>query len=330
MEYILNEKNDKKITLKKFQNELLSMMTDIDKICVKNNIKYILYGSSVLGAVCYKGFRSCDDNISIAMTRDNYYKLIKALEHNSDYTAQSYELDKRYLVTGPTMKIRKLNTYVEEKNIFLNNKCSDCDGIYINVFIISNISRSKLIDFIVRYLNAFIALVIITFELVEINSTLLKRLYKWNSKMYDKLNKKSNYIGEDITNFKSILKLNSYKYDDIFPSVKKKFCNTKFPIPHNSEKYLLKYFGYNYMDNLTENKKDFIHIKNVDLNITTEQQIKYIEVKKRKKLLKQIILFGLCLIIFSTILLAEFSFLLAGIGIMILGVALMILFNTKN
>ena len=53
-EYIICESNGKKITVRDLQLEVLTIMDEIHRVCVKNDIKYALmnYGP-VLGAVMW-------------------------------------------------------------------------------------------------------------------------------------------------------------------------------------------------------------------------------------------------------------------------------------
>ena len=80
-EYIIKTRKDgSKITVRDVQDSLLDILIDVDKICRENNIKYILEGGTALGAIRHKGFIPWDDDLDIAMMRDEYNKFIKVLE----------------------------------------------------------------------------------------------------------------------------------------------------------------------------------------------------------------------------------------------------------
>ena len=81
MEYMLNKDIDgKKITVRQFQMVLLSMLKDFDKVCKKNHLDYILFSGTVLGAVRHQGFIPWDDDLDVAIHRDQYQKLLTALQ----------------------------------------------------------------------------------------------------------------------------------------------------------------------------------------------------------------------------------------------------------
>ena len=139
MEYILNKDVDgTDVTLRKLQLVLLDMMKDIDEICEKNDIHYVLLYGSILGAIRHDGFIPWDDDLDIGVTRDEYEKFIHALEKDlpDKYTFQYFEKDSRFLAPYPAMKIRLKNTYIEEKNFLLKNKCHECNGVFIDVIIL--------------------------------------------------------------------------------------------------------------------------------------------------------------------------------------------------
>ena len=80
--------NNKKIVTLDEQREIqLNGLLYIKNLCKKNNIPYYLISGTLLGAVKYKGYIPWDDDIDIALIREDYQKLIKIIEQdkNPDY-----------------------------------------------------------------------------------------------------------------------------------------------------------------------------------------------------------------------------------------------------
>lgn len=70
------------------QNVSATILKRFDKIAKEHNVKYWLDWGTLLGAVRHKGFIPWDDDIDIAMEREDFEKIIPILEkefENSDY-----------------------------------------------------------------------------------------------------------------------------------------------------------------------------------------------------------------------------------------------------
>lgn len=140
--------------LKRLQEELLAMMKDIDEICRKNGIKYCLTGGSVLGAVRHKGFIPWDDDLDIAMLKEEYEKFCEIAPEafkGTKYFLQNIDTEKEYNL--PFAKIRNSETTdISEQH----KKKNINHGIWIDVFIIDAVSKNRFKQFLQRKSSAVI------------------------------------------------------------------------------------------------------------------------------------------------------------------------------
>ncbi len=117
---------------------LLDMLVEIDGFCRENKITYYLTGGTLLGAIRHKGFIPWDDDIDIAMLREDYDRF--SLIFNNKYHGNLkwidiYNDNSYYLPSG---KIIDTRTELIE-NVGYANKI----GVFIDVFPIDNIGNNK-------------------------------------------------------------------------------------------------------------------------------------------------------------------------------------------
>lgn len=80
--------------LQRAQRCNIILLKEIDRVCRKYNLKYYMICGTLLGAVRHKGLIPWDDDIDIAMTRDDFDELkrIAAREwENSDFLFADYD-----------------------------------------------------------------------------------------------------------------------------------------------------------------------------------------------------------------------------------------------
>lgn len=130
------------MSLKEHQDVLLELLIEFDRVCRKNNIKYILFAGSALGAIRHQGFIPWDDDLDVALFREDYDRLMEV--DPSEWNAKYY-LQREYSEHWPIhfSKLRKNNTTCLEKYHPKDNKTHQ--GIYIDIFPIDNASDNRFV-----------------------------------------------------------------------------------------------------------------------------------------------------------------------------------------
>ena len=78
------ETTNEELSLKEIQNASLNILKYIHELCDRYGISYWLIYGTLLGAVRHKGFIPWDDDIDIAMRRDDYEKFMAILNEETN------------------------------------------------------------------------------------------------------------------------------------------------------------------------------------------------------------------------------------------------------
>lgn len=122
--------------LKKLQSLEMMNLAELKCVCEKIGVEFFAYGGTLLGAVRHKGFIPWDDDLDIAMTRENYVKFIRLAPQ---YLSECYHLQTPYTdikTPFPYAKLRlKGTTYIE----YINKDLDIEKGIYVDIYPIDNL-----------------------------------------------------------------------------------------------------------------------------------------------------------------------------------------------
>ncbi len=123
--------------MRSLQKTELEILLEVDRVCKKHNIRYLLTGGTLLGAVRHKGFIPWDDDIDIIMPIRDYYRFcdICGKELSSKYFLQTILTDNFYHFWA---KIRKNGTLMEEGDYPYEMH----QGIWIDIFPIIGVEES--------------------------------------------------------------------------------------------------------------------------------------------------------------------------------------------
>lgn len=247
----LSKYNPEGSTLRKAQLRMVEILTEVDKICRKHQIEYFLDWGSLLGAVRHGGFIPWDDDLDIAIRREDLPRLRKALQEElpSNMRYQDTSTDFNYPV--PFGKVRDRNSIFDDPYL----KRVKERGIYIDIFCVEPIIPLKLkkpIDFVYircvrgihNYSDRFVE------KLLGYLCYLPAIFIIYMCRLWAKIAHVSK-VGH-LYGWKSLLYLD---YNKVFPVKEIQFEGKKFFAPNDYDAYLKNLYG-DYMQIPPEDKRE--------------------------------------------------------------------------
>lgn len=245
--------------LVKAQKRMLDILIEVDRVCNKHNIKYFLIDGTLLGAVRHKGFIPWDDDVDIAMMREDYNKFIEVapLELSKDYFLQTIDTDPNYNRFHIPLKVRDNRSKLVEVDESENEDFNQ--GIYIDIFAFDTLPKNELIRKFQKLISRFIVLCDVRTRRKEEKLSLqnkiaflvyliVKRLsYNTRNKILRYIMKWNDINGQEITYGVDLPCDGSwgkiFNKSDIFPLTKIEFCGKYFNAPKECDKILSNLYG---------------------------------------------------------------------------------------
>ena len=280
MLHVLSDKE-----MQQLRTVLVGMLKNIDAVCKKYKLRYMLGYGSCLGAVRHGGFIPWDDDLDLLMPREDLKKFLNIFET---------ELGDKYEYTAPnTSKESKNNfTKIYKKGTLLLEITDPHSpfphGIYIDIFPLDYVPTNLIIRFIKGHVCNFLCKVAVSVFYAQYSSMELTQFMRQNKRMYFtfrlrqlfgkicsvishktwvnwadnfKEYKKTSLLTDGGNYFKRIMPV-----DYLFPTIEGEFSGQKVYLPHRPHLYLQQVYGKDYMQLPPEEKREqhFILSFNID------------------------------------------------------------------
>ena len=238
--------------LKHLKNIELDMFNDFINFCDKHDLNYNIFAGSALGTVRHKGFIPWDDEIDIAMLRQDYEKFLKLFKEYGNH--DKYELVNWHTQFGVDENLYTHMTFICLKNtsLYPNYKI----GIYLDLHVLDYVPNTKFKRFLYSkhmQFNSFATTIFkdtyssektqrfghfirVLFKIFHITPNFMARLFTKRVLKYRPEN--STHVSDD-----------SYYFTKFFPKeyfndlIKLEFENLEVKIPKEYDKILRMIYG---------------------------------------------------------------------------------------
>ena len=258
----------------KSQIEMLKLLLNV---CDKHNIQIFAVAGTMLGAVRHKGYIPWDDDIDMAMRRQDFEKLIEvgSSEFKYPYFLQTAINDNDYY--SPLVRLRDSRTTAIIRNGSHDDWGRACNnGIYIDIFPLDGLTESnlkrKIQFFQVRFLNMIMrervyeekGRFLSSFKHSLLNTLISEKSLKRIYKRYNNVCSRYSYLTEKVALIQGSVYNKAYYwyFEDISDVVFTEFEDVMIPIPKGFERCLRIQYG-DYMKLPPIEKRGAHHLENV-------------------------------------------------------------------
>ncbi|SFC80359.1 LicD family protein [Butyrivibrio sp. YAB3001] len=133
--------------MNELQKKELEIFIEVKKVLERHGLTYFAIGGTCIGAVRHQGFIPWDDDIDIAMPREDYEKFRKEYYKELPDYLQKLDGDNCKIYNGLYMKIHdSRTTYIEQHFVDFPSRYS---GVFIDVMPVDAIPADK-VDFVIK------------------------------------------------------------------------------------------------------------------------------------------------------------------------------------
>lgn len=139
--------------LERLHNALLIIMDEVDRLCRKNDINYSLYGGTLIGAVRHKGFIPWDDDLDIAMLREDYERFLQVCNTQLGHDFRIITLHNKENYGYSFAKVTLKGTKAKQGTY---TKLTDYSEVWVDVFPVDVVPSNGIRRLLHKYTNYFL------------------------------------------------------------------------------------------------------------------------------------------------------------------------------
>ncbi|MCG8474690.1 MAG: LicD family protein [Cytophagales bacterium] len=249
----------------KLQRILLRQLKIFDDVCREHNLTYWLESGTLLGAVRHKGFIPWDDDIDIAMLREDYERFKEIADDILPKELYLQTIDRDTSFRYFWLKIRDRNSIAMEQ-WEQKNEGKYHMGIMMDIFPFDFIEKPKSYFFFKTWFVCQFENKVFNFFMCILRELFVfivrkPRVIRW-ANAYFKRHKNTKYLGKGC----DCPFLAVYETKDVLPVKRIEFEGRYFCVPNNPEKYLEIHYGDYMKLPSEESRKAETHFVRLDVN----------------------------------------------------------------
>ena len=145
--------------LRQAQAASLDILLEVDRICRAHGIAYLMDAGTLIGAVRHQGFIPWDDDIDIAMTRENFDRFVNVLRGRRDRLPDTMELvlpdeyrgGRAFYDFTPRILYKPSQRHADSRETkYYEGKLNH---LWVDIFILDAIPDNPLLDRLIRFLQ---------------------------------------------------------------------------------------------------------------------------------------------------------------------------------
>lgn len=124
------------------QSRICEIFSSVSEICEKNNLRYFGIGGTCLGAVRHKGFIPWDDDIDIAMPREDYEQFRKIADSELPHNLRIMDMNNCLHYECLFMKVYDINSTLIQKG--LSDYPDRYTGVYVDIMPLDGLPKNNI------------------------------------------------------------------------------------------------------------------------------------------------------------------------------------------
>ncbi|MBQ8125612.1 MAG: LicD family protein [Kiritimatiellae bacterium] len=151
----------------------LDLLKKLLDVCRAHDIKVQIFAGTLLGAIRHKGFIPWDDDVDVALDRENFEKLIAIgpNEFKEPYFFQTALTDRKTFLSEARLRNSLTTAYVKGQSTLESH-----NGIYIDILVLDGVVRNKFLVSVQNLFKIVIRKILTSYNMQMVEGCIIKRL----------------------------------------------------------------------------------------------------------------------------------------------------------